>query len=205
MGVDTTTVHHGTDGERDLNRRRAPLFEGAFSPVNQRKYTVIEISEERKSYSRSAYKEEKKDEQTSPLDVNLQNSSNENMGDFENEQALIEELRKREVKFNANDLIFITRDASGQIVWLEKGNVRAGLSHIINRHVTDFKNACGIEEGDIPVFLKKVLSQGKIAEQKSRVVKGHVEYAKKIDYGGKYYILTAIGDNGFIVSAFPQK
>ena len=35
--------------------------------------------------------------------------------------------------------MFIARDATGQIVWLETGNKLAGLEHIIARHAGDFK------------------------------------------------------------------
>jgi hypothetical protein len=42
---------------------------------------------------------------------------------------LIDELIEKNVKINADDVVFITRDRSGQIIWLETGNEMAGLTH----------------------------------------------------------------------------
>ena len=36
---------------------------------------------------------------------------------------LIAELKKSGVKFTEQDIVFITKDKTGQIVWLEKGNI----------------------------------------------------------------------------------
>ena len=47
------------------------------------------------------------------------------------------------------DMVFITRDATGQVVWLESGNSGAGLEHILHGngttkgHAGDFKKALG--------------------------------------------------------------
>jgi len=41
-------------------------------------------------------------------------------------------LDDAKVKYNKNDVLFVTRDSSGQLVWLEKGNPSAGLEHILN-------------------------------------------------------------------------
>lgn len=45
---------------------------------------------------------------------------------------LIDELEKNKIKFTKEDIIFITRDETGRIVWLEKGIFSAGLEHILN-------------------------------------------------------------------------
>ena len=45
---------------------------------------------------------------------------------------LIKELEKNRIKFNKKDIIFITKDGTGQTLWLEKGNSSAGLEHILN-------------------------------------------------------------------------
>ena len=42
------------------------------------------------------------------------------------------------VKFNADDVVFVTKDKSDQLIWLEKGNDNAGLKHILNKHADDF-------------------------------------------------------------------
>ena len=60
-------------------------------------------------------------------------------------KCMIEQLTKARVKFNPNDVLFVTKDKTGQLVWLEKGNKCAGLEHILNGdgrsrgHASDFK------------------------------------------------------------------
>ena len=48
--------------------------------------------------------------------------------------SFIQELRNRGEKFNEEKMEFISKDATGQIIWLEKGNNFAGLEHIMQRH-----------------------------------------------------------------------
>lgn len=61
-------------------------------------------------------------------------------------------------KFTKEDIVFITRDQTGQVVWLEKGNKKAGLKHILdygnngNGHAGDFKKSLGVDRKDIPTF-----------------------------------------------------
>ncbi len=60
---------------------------------------------------------------------------------------MIDQLTKAGVKFNPNDVLFVTKDKTGQLVWLEKGNKGAGLEHILHGdgrsrgHASDFKKA----------------------------------------------------------------
>ena len=65
---------------------------------------------------------------------------------------LVRELKKKGVKFNEADLLFVTKDSSGEIVFLEKGNPGAGLEHIILRHEKDFLKAYNIKKENIHVF-----------------------------------------------------
>ncbi len=45
---------------------------------------------------------------------------------------MIDQLTKARVKFNPNDVLFVTKDKTCQLVWLEKGNKAAGLEHILH-------------------------------------------------------------------------
>lgn len=47
------------------------------------------------------------------------------------DEALLDELERMGVKFSREDVVFVTRDQTGQIVWLETGNRGAGLEHIL--------------------------------------------------------------------------
>lgn len=49
------------------------------------------------------------------------------------DEALVAELERNGVKFTRKDMLFVTRDKTGQIVWLEKGNAGSGMGHIKSR------------------------------------------------------------------------
>lgn len=122
------------------------------------------------------------------------------------DEELIEELSRLGTKFNRKEMVFITRDATGQIVWLEKGTKTAGLTHIQDRgHIEHFSKAFGINPGDFESYLYKVVRDGIVLENKTRYVNGHKGYERKYYYEGNYCVLTAIGSNGFIISAYPRR
>lgn len=122
---------------------------------------------------------------------------------------LIAELEQRGVKFTKENIVFITKDATGQTVWLETGNSSAGLEHILNGdgkssgHAADFERAFGISRDNIPSFLRKVVSEGVVVSNKVRTRNGREGYERVYYYDGKHYVLTGVGKNGFIVSAYP--
>ena len=116
-------------------------------------------------------------------------------------KELIKELATTGASFNENEIIFVTKDATGQIVWLEKGNEKSGLAHIIERHMDDFAKAIGLTEETLPQFLENVISKGMIVSNvPSNAGTG---YTRVYDYDGNYYTVTGIGTNGFIVTAYP--
>ncbi|MDD6711515.1 hypothetical protein [Sharpea porci] len=130
--------------------------------------------------------------------------------EIETEDELKSELKDKNVKFNENDLIFITRDKTGQIVWLEKGNSSAGLMHILDGkngspgHARDFERALGIKREDIGLYLKKVIKKGSVVRNRLiNIGNGKWGYERCYEYKGNYYIMTGIGSNGFIVTAYP--
>lgn len=116
-------------------------------------------------------------------------------------QALIGELEKSGVKFTKEDVVFVTKDATGQTVWLEKGNSSAGLEHIINRHADDFQSKHGISPENIAQHIKNVFHSGKV--EYNRITRENGGYERLYNYKGKYYMISGIGENGFIVSAYP--
>jgi len=124
---------------------------------------------------------------------------------------LIQELVRKGTKFSERDMLFITRDATGQIVWLEKGSPRAGLEHIIygngitQGHAEDFFRAFGISTEEIPSFLEQVISHGKVVSNILKPVGNGMGFERVYYYEGSYYVMTGIGTNGYIVSAYPIK
>lgn len=124
-------------------------------------------------------------------------------------QSLIGELEKSGVKFTKEDVVFVTKDATGQTVWLEKGNQSAGLEHIINGdgkssgHAEHFEKAFGISKEQIPSFLNNVISNGRVVSNQLKSINGREGIERIYYYNGKHYVLTGIGTNGFIVTAYP--
>lgn len=122
---------------------------------------------------------------------------------------LIDELEKTGAKYTKEDIVFITRDEQGRIVWLEKGNSSAGLEHILNGngkstgHAADFEKAFGVSRTEIPLLLKNIISNGKIVSDTIKAVNGRTGYERVYYYDGVHYLMTGIGTNGFIVTAYP--
>ena len=127
------------------------------------------------------------------------------------QSVLIEELEQSNVKFTLKDIVFVTRDKTGQIVWLETGNSMAGLKHILDGngktpgHAADFERAFGVKRDDLPAYLKTVIAHGEIVSDKTVKVGARDGYERVYYYEGKHVVVTAIGMNGFIVSAYPKR
>jgi len=119
------------------------------------------------------------------------------------DEGLIEELEEKHMKFSREDMLFITRDSTGQIIWLESGNSSAGLEHIYKRHTNDFESKISVRKEDIPEYLHRVVTYGSVVENKTVTRHGRKGYSRKYRYNGRDYILTGIGLNGFLVSAYP--
>ena len=116
-------------------------------------------------------------------------------------ENLIARLVKSGVKFNKENVVFITKDRTGQTVWLETGNQSTGMQHIISRHADDFQSKHGIAETEIARHLETVMRDGKI--EYSRISQKNGGYERLYSYNGEYYLLSGIGENGYIVSAYP--
>lgn len=123
--------------------------------------------------------------------------------DIINKDPLLKQLVDSNTKISVKDVVFTTKDKSGQIVWLEKGNSSSGLVHIM-KHENDFVTKHNIQKGHLPDHIKKVVSKGKIISSRQVLLHNGRKGLEKIYlYKGKYYTLGAIGTNGFIVSMYP--
>ena len=126
-------------------------------------------------------------------------------------KCMIDQLTKARVKFNPNYVLFVTKDKTGQLVWLEKGNKDAGLEHILHGngrsrgHAYDFKKALGLESNQVSSYLQKVITYGSIVSNTIKPVGNRMGFERVYSYEGNYYIVTGIGTNGFIASAYPHK
>lgn len=114
---------------------------------------------------------------------------------------LIAELEQNNVKFTKENIVFITKDATGQTVWLETGSQSTGLQHIIARHADDFRRKHGVGETEIAGYLETVFRYGKV--EYSRITPETGGYERLFSHNGNYYLLSGVGENGYIVSAYP--
>ncbi len=114
-------------------------------------------------------------------------------------KKLLNELENSGVKFNKQNVIMIAKQVNGELLWLERGNNKTGLKHIINKHEDDYKKAFGIGKEKIPAYIKKVVENGKVMSNNLK----NGGYERIYDYGGKYYFVSGIGTNGYIVSMYP--
>lgn len=121
------------------------------------------------------------------------------------EKKLVSEMERKKIKFTKENLVFTTKDKTGQIVFLETGNEGAGLMHIQQRHMREFYDVFKVKKEDISYFLYKVVREGNIVDNHIEIRNGKQTITKVYDYQGNYYILTGIGTNGFIVTARPTR
>lgn len=54
-------------------------------------------------------------------------------------KELLDQLANTGSKFTEADIIFITIDKDGKLIWLERGNELAGFEHIVSRHKEQFQ------------------------------------------------------------------
>lgn len=121
------------------------------------------------------------------------------------DEGLLKEIKATGAKINTENTVFTTRDASGQIIWLETGNASAGLKHLKHRgHLKHLANYLGINERDVVKTLRNIIRDGRIISDVVVTRAGRKGYERKYEYKGKRIILAAIGTNGFLVTAYPD-
>lgn len=144
-------------------------------------------------------------EENLKLEISIK-SNEENKQELKKEYALNEgiiELKKAKVKFNERDVIFVVKDKTGQLIWLEKGNLGAGLNHIFAHHKKDFFNKFGVNKDEIPYLIKDIILNSKLLYEHKEYRNGILCLTKIYLYKDKHLILGAIGSNGFISSIYP--
>jgi hypothetical protein len=115
-------------------------------------------------------------------------------------QALIEEVTATGHKINPTEVVQIARAPDGQVVWLERGDERSGLSHILRAdRIGDFLRQ-GIAPADVPGIAMKAVVEGTPV---GRAGRDGTIYEVDIGGGRRRTIAVAMGSNGFIVSAYP--
>ena len=139
-------------------------------------------------------------------EIEEKNKKNEEAKEKQQTLCSEEDLKKLEnagVKFNKEDVIFVANDSSGQLIWLEKGNEKSGLSHIKNRHAIDFREKHSVSIDKIPQHIKTIIEKGKLEYSKVTQRNGRECYERLYSKSGKYFLQTGVGSNGYLVSAYP--
>lgn len=117
-------------------------------------------------------------------------------------KALIDEVIANGDKISPDEVVLITRDPTGKIVWLEEGNSSSGLQHIIDRHGHEF-NGKGIANSDIPDYVLEAVYQGNIVGTQGKRNPPRTVY--EFVYNGQTQrIAIQVGSNGYIVGANPK-
>lgn len=114
---------------------------------------------------------------------------------------MLDELTANGVKFTPENVVAAARSPSGQVVFLETGNSKAGLQHIIEEHGSQFAQM-GVSEAEIPDVVMKAVSEGKLVGYQGSGA-GRPIYELTIN-GQPQRIAVTVGGNGFIVGANPR-
>lgn len=116
-------------------------------------------------------------------------------------KALVDELVRSGEKCTPENIVGITKDSSGKIVWLETGTKKAGLNHIIEEHGSQFHGK-GISNDEISNYIMEAVHQGNIVGYQGK--KNPRTIYEFVYEGKKQRIAITIGPNGFIVGANPK-
>jgi len=111
---------------------------------------------------------------------------------------LMEELANSGVKYTEEDVLMVTRNSNGDLLWLETGKEDAGLVHILAEHESQFRdrNIDGAER--IVELLHEILQSTPIRGPRP----SHNGYEAIFEHNQKLY-LVGYGTNGFVVSFRP--
>jgi hypothetical protein len=110
------------------------------------------------------------------------------------------ELAQNNVKHTPDQVVRTGRDATGRVVFLEQGNDKAGLQHILKEHADHFA-ARGIPADQIPDAVMAAATRGNQVGLQGRAP-GRPIY--EVEYNGNTHtIAVTVGNNGFVVGANP--
>jgi filamentous hemagglutinin len=138
-------------------------------------------------------------EVTSPGDGVVVKPAGSGSGSSAPDRRLLNELSSQGTKYTPENIVGIGKNPDGQIFFLEKGNSRAGLQHIVEGHGADFARR-GITESQIPEAVMEAITRGNVVGLQGRRPIYEVEFNGQI-----HRIAVTTGDNGFVVGANPAR
>ena len=98
-------------------------------------------------------------------------------------RQLVNELIDNNVKINPKDVVAITEDSLGKIVWLEKGHLgknASGLKHILDTHESQFAKQ-GIKADEIPQYLMTAVKTGHVVDYQGKGVTIYSVYSNNYE------------------------
>lgn len=117
----------------------------------------------------------------------------------EQQDALLQELTLAGIKHSPEKILRITKLTNGKIVFLETGDTRSGLQHILKNHQNQFQEK-GISATEIPDLIIVALTHGTIVAYQS----GN-RPIYEVEFNGIIQaIAITVGENGYIVCANPR-
>ncbi len=61
-----------------------------------------------------------------------------------------------------------------------------------------------VSPDQVPSLMKSIISKGALVSNRQRLLQnGNIGIERIYFFGGKHYLLTGVGTNGFIVTAYP--
>ncbi|NQE78340.1 hypothetical protein A8L50_07230 [Pantoea ananatis] len=115
-------------------------------------------------------------------------------------KSLLKEMTAQGIKFTPENIVSAAKNNNGKVFFLEKGNSKAGLQHIIGEHKKDFANI-GVSEAKIPSVVMKAISEGKVVGYQGKGT-GRPIYETVIN-GEMHRLAITVSSNGFVVGANP--
>ncbi|MCU7724308.1 hypothetical protein ODJ79_11330 [Actinoplanes sp. KI2] len=112
---------------------------------------------------------------------------------------LLEELAANGVKHDPDKVILIGKDGDGKIIFLESGNAKAGLQHVMD-HADQFADI-GVPREKVGQFVFDAATTGKVVGYQGKGMGRPI--FEFVFEGRPYKVAVTVGNNGFIVGANP--
>ncbi|MEV6849320.1 hypothetical protein [Actinoplanes sp. NPDC051411] len=112
---------------------------------------------------------------------------------------LLKELAANGVKHDPDKVILIGKNGEGKIIFLESGNAKAGLQHVMD-HADQFADI-GVPSDKVGQFAFDAATTGKVVGYQGKGT-GRPIYEFVFE-GRPYRVAVTVGNNGFIVGANP--
>lgn len=113
--------------------------------------------------------------------------------------TLITEIEQAGIKYSRDRILRIGKDANNKIVFLETGNGRSGLQHIVENHKDEFRDR-GITEEQIPDLVMSAIILGSIVGYQSE----NRPIYEVIFNGKPQWVAVTVSNNGYVVCANPR-